>query len=75
MALVNSFGALGGFVGAYVVGYMVGTPGGTAHAFIFMAVALALAGILMLPTSRVRSKLTAQPGTGARPLHSHTKVG
>jgi sugar phosphate permease len=51
MALVNSFGALGGFVGAYVVGYLVGTPGGKGSAFIFMAVALALAGFLMLPVS------------------------
>lgn len=75
MALVNSFGALGGFVGAYVVGYMVGTPGGTAHAFVFMAISLALAGILMLPTSRVRSASASQPGNGTRPLNSHTKAG
>lgn len=75
MALVNSFGALGGFVGAYVVGYMVGMPGGTNHAFVFMAISLALAALLILPISRVRSKSSSRPGSGTQPLHSDIKAG
>jgi MFS family permease len=56
MALVNSFGALGGFVGAYVVGWLNGTVGAGA-AFLVMAAALLLAAGLMLavPETRVRA--------------------
>jgi len=46
MALVNSAGAVGGFVGAYVVGWLQGGIGNAA-AFTFMAVALAVSGALM----------------------------
>lgn len=54
MALVNSFGALGGFVGAYVVGWLEGRFG-SGPAFVFMAATLLLAGLLMLvvPDSQV----------------------
>jgi hypothetical protein len=54
MALVNSFGALGGFVGAYVVGWLNGAVGPGA-AFVFMAATLLLAAALMLavPDTRV----------------------
>lgn len=48
MALINSFGALGGFVGAYVVGLLVGGHS-DGVAFIFMAACLAAAGVLILP--------------------------
>jgi sugar phosphate permease len=47
MALVNSFGALGGFIGAYAVGWLNGTLG-AGPAFLFMAGALLLAAVLML---------------------------
>jgi MFS family permease len=73
MALINSFGALGGFVGAYVVGYLVGTPGGKGHAFIFMAVALALAAILMLPTSQAHPK--QKQNSKEEPIPLHTRAG
>ncbi|HEV7187280.1 MAG TPA: MFS transporter [Blastococcus sp.] len=46
MALVNSAGAVGGFVGAYVVGWLQGGAGDAA-AFTFMAVALGLSAVLM----------------------------
>ncbi len=46
MALINSAGAVGGFVGAYVVGWLQGGVGDGA-AFAFMAAALFLASILM----------------------------
>lgn len=75
MALVNSFGALGGFVGAYAVGYLVGTPGGTGSAFVFMAIALALAGLLVLPLSPTRTATRTQYDGTARPIRPHTKAG
>ena len=46
MALVNSAGAVGGFVGAYVVGWLQGGLGNGA-AFTFMAVCLFLSAVLM----------------------------
>lgn len=55
MALVNSFGALGGFVGAYVVGWLVGS-GGKGVAFLFMASALLLSALAMLPVTRVEER-------------------
>ena len=61
MALVNSFGALGGFVGAYVVGWLNGSVG-SGPAFVFMAASLLLAAGLMLavPDTRVHASLRAQ---------------
>jgi sugar phosphate permease len=47
-ALVNSLGALGGFVGAYVVGALTGTSGGQGLAFLVMGVSLLIAAGLML---------------------------
>jgi sugar phosphate permease len=46
MALVNSAGALGGFVGAYAVGWLQGGLGNSA-AYTFMAVTLFLSAVLM----------------------------
>ncbi|HET8601150.1 MAG TPA: MFS transporter [Segeticoccus sp.] len=46
MALVNSAGALGGFVGAYVVGWLQGGVGNWA-AYAFMAAALFFSAVLM----------------------------
>jgi CBS-domain-containing membrane protein len=55
MALVNSFGALGGFIGAYVVGWLNGAFG-SGPAFVFMAASLLLAAVLMfaVPDAIVR---------------------
>lgn len=47
MALVNSAGAVGGFLGAYVVGWLQGTLGDAA-AYTFMAASLFLSAALML---------------------------
>ena len=58
MALVNSFGALGGFVGAYVVGWLNGAVGSGA-AFVFMAAALLLSALLMLAVPDTRVAATA----------------
>jgi sugar phosphate permease len=73
MALVNSFGALGGFAGAYVVGYLVGTPGGKGTAFLFMASSLAAAALLMLLVAGVTSRRTERPGTV--PVQPDTRAG
>jgi len=47
MALVNSCGALGGFVGTFVVGWLNGITGGPAAGFLFMALALAMASLCL----------------------------
>lgn len=47
VALINSFGALGGFVGTYVVGWLNGATGGNSLSFLVLAVSLAAAAILM----------------------------
>lgn len=62
MALVNSFGALGGFIGAYIVGWLQGGLGSGA-AFLFMAAALLLAALLMfaVPDSRVDARTAPAP--------------
>lgn len=61
MALVNSFGALGGFVGAYLVGWLNGAFG-SGPAFVCLAATLMLAGLLMLavPDTRVAAHPAAR---------------
>lgn len=60
MALVNSFGALGGFIGAYVVGWLNGTLG-SGPAFVFLAATLLAGAILMVavPDAALRSTAPA----------------
>jgi sugar phosphate permease len=48
MALVNSFGALGGFVGAWIVGVLEAATGNSRAGFLFMSASLLLAGVLIL---------------------------
>ncbi|HEX3466920.1 MAG TPA: MFS transporter [Candidatus Elarobacter sp.] len=45
-AMINSFGALGGFVGTYLVGYLNGLTGTSAASFSLLAASLLVAGIL-----------------------------
>lgn len=47
-AMINSFGALGGFAGAYLVGYLNARTGGPSASFSLMAASLLIAGILTL---------------------------
>ncbi|HET7313583.1 MAG TPA: hypothetical protein VFJ08_04415 [Salinisphaera sp.] len=48
IALVNSFGALGGFLGAYGVGYLNGLTGNPAASYIAMGGSLLAAAVLTL---------------------------
>lgn len=47
VALINSFGALGGFVGTYVVGWLNDATGGKNVSFLVLAVSLAAAAAIM----------------------------
>ena len=48
MALINSFGALGGFVGAWLVGLLQAVTGNSQAGFLFMSASLLVAGALIL---------------------------
>ena len=56
IALINSFGALGGFLGSYLVGWLDARTGSTAASFLLMAASLAAAAVLMI---LVRTAATA----------------
>lgn len=47
MALINSCGALGGFVGAWLVGVLEAMTGNSRAGFLFMSASLLLAGVLV----------------------------
>ena len=48
IALVNSFGALGGFAGTWLVGLLQAVTGNSRAGFLSMSVALIVAGVLIL---------------------------
>jgi len=54
LALINSAGALGGFVGSYFVGWLGAVTGNSRAGYLLMSLALGLAGVMMflLPRSR-----------------------
>jgi sugar phosphate permease len=53
MALVNSAGALGGFVGSYVVGALQSLTGNSRAGFLVMSLSLALSAMLILCIGKV----------------------
>lgn len=63
IALVNSFGALGGFAGSWGVGYLNGITGTPAISYAVMSVSLFLAAALTL---------TVRPATEHAPSHQTT---
>jgi sugar phosphate permease len=71
IALINSFGALGGFVGSYLVGWLDARTGSTDASFLLMAASLAVAAVLMIlarsasDTGRPTATVTAQHALGA----------
>ena len=48
LAMINSAGALGGFVGSYFVGWLGEVTGDSRAGYLLMSVALVLAGLMML---------------------------
>jgi len=48
IALINSFGALGGFAGSYLIGWLNGRTGSSSASFLLMACSLAAAALLMM---------------------------
>ncbi|MGA8114094.1 MAG: MFS transporter [Actinocatenispora sp.] len=59
VALVNSFGALGGFAGSYLVGWLNSATGSSGASFVLMAASLAVAAVLMLVIRLPLSRPTA----------------
>jgi MFS transporter, ACS family, tartrate transporter len=55
IALINSFGNLGGFVGPYVVGYLSDTTGSYYAGLLLLAVLILVAGLLALAVQHERS--------------------
>ena len=55
VGLINSVGNLGGFVGPYITGWMQERSGSFAGAMLYLAVSLALAGLLILTLKRDRA--------------------
>ncbi|MBV9817817.1 MAG: MFS transporter [Solirubrobacterales bacterium] len=67
MGLINALGNLGGFAGPYLGGWLQDHSGGSfLTTSIVLAVALALAGIVMLWVGRDGDKPRAQPAEGAQ---------
>ncbi|MFR0357675.1 MFS transporter [Streptomyces sediminimaris] len=60
VALINSFGALGGFLGSYLVGWVDGATGTEGTSFLVLAVALLLSALIM-PFVRARAVSPAAP--------------
>jgi sugar phosphate permease len=55
MAMINSFGALGGFVGVYFVGFLRAVTGNSRAGFLLMAVALICSALLLLFLPKVEA--------------------
>jgi sugar phosphate permease len=71
IALINSFGALGGFLGSYLVGWLDARTGSTAASFLLMAASLAVAAVLMiLVRSTADARRPAAPATAQQALRT-----
>jgi MFS family permease len=64
MALINSCGALGGFLGTYVVGFLRTVTGNSQAGFLFMALFLIVSAVLILFLKPVRVASTAVTSGG-----------
>ncbi len=61
-AMINSFGAVGGFVGTYLVGYLNGVTGTSSASFSLLAASLLIAGIITVVVRMAReSNVAATP--------------
>lgn len=71
IAVVNSFGAIGGFIGSYLVGWLDSLTGSSSASFLLMAASLAAAAAIML---WVRPAAASRTIAGAPlPLSAHSK--
>jgi MFS family permease len=61
IALVNSFGALGGFAGTWLVGWLQALTGSSRDGFLSMSIALLISGVITL----------CLPGPARRPQQQH----
>lgn len=61
IAVVNSFGAIGGFVGSYLVGWLNSATGSASASFLLLAVSLAASAVLMFAVRQVPSSTGAVP--------------
>lgn len=61
IAIINSFGALGGFAGSYLVGWLNGRTGSTAASFLLLAICLGAAALLMLAVRTPRLEPAVVP--------------
>lgn len=70
VALVNSAGAVGGFIGTYLVGWLNGATGGSSASLLLLAACLLVAGLLMFGvTSRTVTSRTPVTRTRDAPAH------
>ena len=64
IALINSFGALGGFAGAYLIGWLNGSTGSTDASFLLMAACLGVSAAIMPLVARInRTRAAAVPAS------------
>jgi MFS family permease len=61
IAIINSFGAAGGFAGSYLVGWLNGRTGSTSASFLLLAICLGAAALLMLAVRTPRLEPVAVP--------------
>jgi sugar phosphate permease len=67
VALVNSAGAVGGFVGTYLVGWLDGATGGSRVSLLLLAISLALSAVLMFAVTRGERLKDVPEQTGTSP--------
>lgn len=65
IAVVNSFGAIGGFAGSYLVGWLDATTGSTSASFLLMAVSLLAGALIMLAVRAAPASRAGERGTVA----------
>ncbi|MNY55043.1 Major Facilitator Superfamily protein [compost metagenome] len=65
MGIINTGGTLGGFVAPIVMGYLITVSHGYLSTFIFLALAMVVAGLAMLPLAlKTRHALTEEKCDG-----------
>src|SRR5690606_16315010 len=63
IALINSFGNLGGFLGPYVIGWLRDTTGSFTAGLYFLAGSMALSGVLAVAVTAIRAERLPSSGS------------